>query len=249
MTGRNIYGLALALMAFGVLCPAQPEDVQDLGPKIFQAQWVSVDKLTPDPASIIPSPWGNDPLRDGEIEVRAKAQVKLDLEGAEPEAEYTLWVCKFSSAPLQDRCAELGKVQTDEDGDAGAVIPWPKDASGPFAVFFVLTRNQTTMFVSGFHMPLGVPPVTGIPPADDDDTPDDPPKPEWKEVQLKGTVASIGSGSFMVGDVLVQVDEDTEFSGRVEEFDDLEVGMTVHVMGKSVSGTVLAARVIAAGRP
>jgi len=123
MKARTLCGLALALLAFGVLCPAQPEDVQDLGPKIFQAQWVSVDKLPADPASIIPSPWGNDPIRDGEIEVRAKGQVKLDLEGVEPEAEYTLWVCKFSSASIEDRCAELGKVQSDEDGDAGAVIP------------------------------------------------------------------------------------------------------------------------------
>lgn len=248
MTGRNLCGLALTLFAFGVLCPAQPEDVQDLGSKIFQAQWVSVDKLPADPSSIIPSPWGNDPLLDGEIEVRAKGQVKLDLEGVEPEAEYTLWVCKFSSAPLADRCAELGKVQTDEDGDAGAVIPWPKDTFGPFATFFVLTRNQTTMFVSGFHMPSGVPPVTGIPPTPDG-TPADQPKPEWKEVQLKGAIASIGSNSFMVGDVLVQVDADTEFTGRVKMFSALETGMAVQVMGKSVPGAVLAARVITTGKP
>lgn len=248
MTGKTFCGLAVALIAFGVLCPAQPDEVQDLGPKIFQAQWVSVDKLPADPLSIIPSPWGNDPLRDGEIEVRAKGQVKVDLEGVEPEAEYTLWVCKLSSAALQDRCAELGKVMTDDKGKAGTVIAWPSDATGPFAVFFVLTRNQTTMFVSGFHMPSGVPPVTGIPPTTGGMPPAQP-KPEWKEVQLKGTIASLGSGSFTVGDVVVQVDSDTDFSGRVKQFSDLAVGMTVQVMGKSMSGAVLAVRVIATGKP
>lgn len=247
MKARTLCGLALALLAFGVLCPAQPEDVQDLGPKIFQAQWVSVDKLPPDPASIIPSPWGNDPIRDGEIEVRAKGQVKLDLEGVEPEAEYTLWVCKFSSAPIEERCAELGKVQSDEDGDAGAVIPWPKDAFGPFAVFFVLTRNQATMFVSGFHMPSGVPPVTGIPPTTDG-TPANPPKPEWKEVELKGAISAIGSNSFTVSGIVVLVDDETRFVGRVKEFGDLKTGMNVEVSGVTTAGGVLATRVLVSGK-
>lgn len=248
MKKKTLSGLVAVLFVFGGLCLAQPEDVQDLGPKIFQAQWVSVDKLPPDTSSIIPSPWGNDPLRDGEIEVRAKGQVKVDLEGVEPDSEYTLWVCKFTSAALDQRCTQLGKVPSDSKGKAGAVVPWPSAAFGPYAVFFVLTRNATAMFVSGFHMPSGVPPVTGVPPSPGG-PPADPPKPGWKEVQLKGTIASVGSGSFMVGDVMVQVDGATEFTGRVKQFSDLTVGMSVQVMGKTVTGGVLAVRVIVTGKP
>jgi hypothetical protein len=243
---KSIFGwLVPALFAFSVLCPAQPEDVQDLGPKIFQAQWVSVAKLPNDSSSLIPFPWGEDPLTDGEIEVRAKGQVKVELEGAVPEASYKLLVCKLSN--VTDRCMELGSVPTDDRGRANAVVPWPQDATGPHAVFFVLSRDTESMFVAGFHMPSGVPPVTGIPPTTGQ-TPE-PPKPEWKQVQLKGTIGSLGSGSFTVGSETVLVDNDTEFTGRVKQFSDLAAGMTVQVMGKTVSGGVLAARVIVTGKP
>lgn len=237
--------LAGIFFAFSALCLAQPAEVQDLGPKIFQAQWVSVDKLPPDSSSIIPFPWGNDPLEDGEIEVRAKGQVKVELERAEPGVEYTLLVCKLSSAA--DRCAELGVVPTDEKGGANAVVPWPDGATGPFAVFFVLSRAETSMFVSGFHMPSGVPPVTGVPPATGG-TPSDEPKPEWKEVQLKGTVEALGSGSFTVGGMTVLVDSSTKFVGRVKEFEDLKTGMKVQVSGTTAPAGVLAARVLVSGK-
>jgi len=238
--------LAPAFLVFSALCLAQPEDVQDLGPKIFQAQWVSVSKLPVDPSSIIPLPWGSDPLGEGEIEVRAKGQVKVDVEGVSPGAQYALWACRMTAAA--DRCLKLGDVRTDERGRANAVVPWPEAATGPHAVFFVLQRNGATMFVSGFHMPSGVPPVTGVP-ASKGGAPADPPKPDWKEVQLKGTVASVASGSFMVGDVLVQVGADTEFTGRVKQFSDLAPGMTVQVMGKTVTGGVLAVKVVVTGKP
>lgn len=247
MTGKTFCGLAAALFAFGIVCQAQPDEVQDLGPKIFQAQWVSVDKLPGDASSIIPFPWGNDPLRDGEIEVRAKGQVKVDLEGVEPEAEYTLWVCKLSSAAVGDRCAELGKVMTDDKGKAGTVIPWPSGATGPFAVFFVLTRSQTTMFVSGFHMPSGVPPVTGIPPTTGG-TPPPSPKPEWKEVELKGPIANIAGNTFTVLGTTVTVNDETRFVGRVKEFSDLQAGMIVEVSGVTTPGGVVATRVQVSGK-
>lgn len=142
---------------------------------------------------------------------------------------------------------ELGSVPTDDRGRANAVVPWPQDATGPHAVFFVLSRDAESMFVAGFHMPSGVPPVTGIPPTTGQ-TPELP-KPEWKEVQLKGTIVSLGSGSFTVGSETVLVDGDTVFTGRVKQFSDLAAGMTVQVMGKTVSGGVLAARVIVTGKP
>ncbi len=237
--------LVPALVAFSPVCPAQPEDVQDLGPKIFQAQWVSAGKLPEDASSIIPSPWGNDPLKDGELEVRAKGQVVVELDGAEAEVAYELWVCKMT-ATAEDRCAMLGEVPTNDKGKAHAVVPWPQEATGPYAVFFVLRRNDTTMFVSGFHMPSGVPPVTGVPSSGG--SPANPPKPEWKEVELKGNIASIGAGSFMVGDVAVLVNDDTRYAGRVKKFDDLKVGMNVEVSGMTAPGGVLAARILVSGK-
>ncbi len=218
--------------------------MQDLGPKIFQAQWVSVAKLPEDPSSLIPFPWGGDPLTDGEIEVRAKGQVKVELEGAFPEASYKLLVCKLSN--VADRCAELGTVPTDDRGRANAVVPWPQDATGPHAVFFVLSRDEESQFVAGFYMPSGVPPVTGIPPATGQ-TPE-PPKPEWKEVQIKGTIDSVGSGSFVVGSQTVLVDDNTRYVGRVKEFADLAAGMKVEVSGTTAPGGVLAARVLVSGK-
>ncbi|MEJ5368765.1 MAG: DUF5666 domain-containing protein [Bryobacteraceae bacterium] len=236
--------MAPALLAFSVLCPAQPDDVQDLGPKIFQAQWVSVARLPNDASSLIPFPWGDDTLTDGEIEVRAKGQVKVDLEGAVPEVSYALLVCRLSS--VSDRCSPLGTVPTDSRGRANAVVPWPEGATGPHSVFFVLRRSEKTMFVTGFHMPSGVPPVTGNPP--NTGKPPEPPKPEWKEVEIKGTIDSVGSGSFVVGGQTVLVDAETRYVGRVKEFSDLKPGMKVEVSGTSVAGGVLAARVLVTGK-
>ncbi len=234
-----------ALVAFSAVCPAQPEDVQDPGPKIFEAQWVSAGKLPEDASSIIPMPWGNDSLKDGEIEVRAKGQVVVELEGAEAEVAYELWVCKLTATPT-DRCAMLGEVKTNDKGKAYAVTPWPQEATGPYAVFFVLRRNSTTMFVSGFHMPSGLPPVTGVPSSGG--PPANTPKPEWKEVELKGTITSIGTGSFVVGGVPVLVNDDTRYAGKVRKFEELKVGMTVEVSGMTGTGGVVAARIKVSGK-
>lgn len=103
------------------------------------------------------------------------------------------------------------------------------------------------MFVSGFHMPSGVPPVSGVPPATGGNS-SDAPKPEWKEVQLKGTVEALGSGSFTVGGMTVLVDSSTRYVGRVKEFEDLKTGMKVEVSGTTAPGGVLAARVLVSGK-
>lgn len=234
----------MALLAFSVHFPALPDDVKDLGPKIYQAQWVSVAKLPEDPSSLIPFPWGDDPLTDGEIEVRAKGQVKVELEDAAPEVSYTLLVCQLSN--VAERCTELGLVPTDDKGRANAVVPWPQDATGPHAVFFVLRRDDKTMFVSGFHMPSGVPPVAGNPPAKGPNP--EPPQPEWKEVEIKGAIDSVGSGSFVVGDLTILVDGNTRYAGQVKDFSDLKAGMRVKVHGTSLAGGILAVRVDVSGK-
>lgn len=239
----RLLGLPLLLLGFVVLMPARSDDfdVHDLGPKIFRAEWVSVNKLSEDSSSLIPFPWGNDPLTDGEIEVRARGHVKVELEDALPEVTYTLWVCKLSS--VADRCAKLGPVMTDGRGRANTVVAWPEAAEGAHAVFFVLSRDGTSMFVSGFYMPAGVPPVTGIPSGPS--AKPKPPKPEWK-VQLRGEVVTVGSNSFVLEGIplTVVVNEDTKYSGRLKSFGDLRPGMTVKVEGTADgSGAVLALRV------
>lgn len=235
-----VWRFAACLMALCSLSLAQPAKAPDLGPKILEAQWVSADRLSADPQSVIPSPWGNDAIRDGEIEVRAKGFVKVDLEGVPQEAEYTLWVCKLSYVGVSERCAELGKVAADAKGRADAILPWPGAATGPQAVFFVLRRSGATMFVSGFDMPAGLPPGTGIPPA--------PPKPDWKQLELKGTIDAVGTNSFSLGGIVILVNQDTRYGGRVNAFADLSAGMNAEVNGIATAGGILAARISVSGK-
>jgi hypothetical protein len=231
---------AAALLLTGVLCWAQSATPRDLGPKIFEAQWISLGSLPADPSSIIPFPWGNDPIQEGEIEVRARGFVKAGLEGAQPQAEYTLWACKLSTVP-DNRCAALGNLITDSRGNGGAVLPWPEAASGPHALFFVLTRGQVTMFVSGFYMPSGAPPAPAAkPPAA--------PKPSAYELELKGEITAVGSGSFAVGGVMVLVDANTRFDGKAKSFSGLQTGMDVDVKGVAAGGAILAVRVQTSGK-
>jgi hypothetical protein len=232
--------IPVVLTAAGALCLAQSLPPRDLGPKIFQAQWISVNTLQPDPASVIPFPHGNDPIRDGDLEVRAKGWVKTDLEGLNPQVQYTLWVCRLSGIP-DNRCLALGQVTSDEKGKADAVLPWPEAAAGPHAVFFVLTRNQTSMFVSGFYMPSVVAPPAGP-------QPPSPPKPSTVEVDIKGEITSVGSGAFSVAGIPILVDARTRFDGRVKSFADLQTGMTAEVTAVQTSGGLLAVRVQASAK-
>lgn len=237
---RSLRLIPAVLAAAGALCFAQFVPPRDLGPKIFQAQWISVNSLQQDLASIIPFPRGYDTIRNGNLEVRARGWVKTDLDGLNPRAQYTLWVCRLSSAP-ENRCSALGTVTADEKGRADAVLPWPEAAYGPHAVFFVLTRNQSTMFVSGFLMPSAVPPPPEPPPPA-------PPKPSTADVHIKGEITSVGSGVFYVAGIPILVDGRTRFDGRVMSFADLQTGMTADVAVVRTSGGLLAVRVHASAK-
>lgn len=205
------------------------KDRKDLGPKLWQAEILRADRLPADPASIIPLPWGNDPLADGSVEVRGKGQVKLDLESAAPNTTYNVLACRLSAAA--DRCAVLGTVETDSNGDVKALLDWPAAATGAHSVFFVLQRNGMTMYVSGFTMPAGTPPVPGTPPA--------------AEIEVKGEVASIGSNFFTISSVTqpILVDQNTKFLGTLKSLADLQAGMMVEVSGTVTQSGILAARV------
>jgi hypothetical protein len=224
---------AAVLLGLALPVPVPADDDDDernhLGPKLWEAAVIRVQSLPMDTASIIPFNWGYDPLAEGEIEVRGRGYVKLELEGAAPDAEYTVLACRLSAAA--DRCTALGSVKTDRDGDVKAVLEWPAAATGAQSVFFAFRRADLTMFVSGFVMPAGVPPVPGTPPA--------------AEIEVKGAVASVGSNSFPISGVAqtILVDQNTKFLGTLKSISDLKTGMLVEVSGTATSGVILASRV------
>lgn len=230
LAGCWIAAAVLLGLALPMPVPADDDDKQnDLGPKLWEAAIVRVQSLPADPMSIIPHNWGTDPLAEGEIEVRGRGYVKLELEGAAPDAEYTVLACRLTTAA--DRCTALGAVKTDKDGDVKAVLEWPAAATGVQSVFFAFRRMELTMFVSGFVMPAGVPPVPGTPPA--------------AEIEVKGTVAAVGSNSFTIDGVTqtILVDQNTKFLGTLKGISDLKPGMLVEVSGTATAGGILASRV------
>ncbi len=242
MSFKSFRWMMPALLGASLAGYAQPKP-QDLGPKIYEAQWVRTADLPADASSLIPFPWGSDPLADGEVEVRARGQVKVELKGAEAGASYELLACYLTL--LSDRCARLGDVETDERGRANAVVPWPENRTGAHALFFVLRRAGAAMFVSGFHMPAGTPPGGGLPPGPPKPAP---PKPEKPDVELKGVITAVGSGVFAVSGIPVYVNDATRFDGAVKKFEDLKPGMEVEVKGSPVAGGILATRVKAEGK-
>lgn len=221
-----LLGLALPSSA-----PADDDDdwKNDLGPKLWEAAIVRTAHLAADPSSIVPFPWGNDPLAEGEIEVRGRGYVSLEIKGAFPNAEYSLLACRLSSSG--DRCAVIGSIRTDGDGDVKRVLEWPAAATGAQSVFFALRRADATMFVSGFVMPAGAPPVPGTPPS--------------AEIEVKGEVATIGASSFTISGVAqtIIVDQNTRFLGTLKGIGDLQPGMRVEVQGTTMAGGILASRV------
>jgi hypothetical protein len=208
---------------------AGAKDKKDLGPKLFEAELVRTEMLPADAASIIPFPWSNDPLRDGSVEVRGKGFVSIELEGAAPEAQYTVLACRLSQAG--DRCAAIGPVQTDAKGDARADLEWRAPAAA-YALFFALQRNNATMFVSGFAMPAGPPPVSGTPAS--------------AEIEIRGVIATVGANSFTIAGVAqaIVTDQNTKYLGTLKGFADLKPGLKVEVSGATTAaGTILASRI------
>ena len=222
--------IALAgAMLFLTMERAGAREKKDLGPKLFEAQLVRTEMLPADAASIIPFPWGNDPLKEGELEVRGKGFVSIELEGAAPEAQYTVLACRLSSAA--DRCTAIGSLTTDAKGDARENVEWRAPAAA-YALFFALQRNGATMFVSGFAMPAGPPPVSGTPAS--------------AEVEVRGMIATVGANSFTIEGIAqaIVTDQNTKYLGPLKGFADLKPGMTVEVSGATTAaGTILASRI------
>lgn len=219
----------LALLAFSpAFLAAQPKSGRDLGPKVFEAALVRVADLAADPASLIPFPWSNDPLENGWIEIRGHRYVKIELDGAAPDAAYSASLCRLSSP---GSCNLLGSISTDSKGRADDVLPLPDALAGSQTGFFILRRNGNTMFVSGFELPLPAP---------------SPALSQAATVSVKGTVAAVAPpASFTVAGFPLPIltDAKTKFLAGLD-FSDLKAGMDVEVSGTVTSaGAILAAEV------
>jgi hypothetical protein len=204
------------------------EPESDLGRVLMAAQLLraaDVPGLTG--GLLLPAQPGTDPLDDGLIQARAKRQVVVALDGAQPARDYDVVFCSYNT--LGTRCVSLGFVSTDEEGRVRAAVPFtPPDRA--WAGVFVLLRAGAVQYVSGFSFPA-VPPPPAVAAA----------------VNIKGQVESVNpqARSFRLKSFApsIAIDSETKFKGGVH-FDDLEVGMTAEVDGTTrQDGSVLASEV------
>ncbi len=223
-------------LLFGILTPllTQPararafddEEDDDLGRKLAEMQLIRTADMVADPLSLIPFPWGNDELEEGSIEVRARRLLSVMMQGVPPGATFSVQFCTLVNAPT--RCAELGQVQSDDEGLVRGVIPFPEEGN-PWVGFFAVQRDAKTMYVSGFGFPPPPPPAGSA------------------TVTLTGRILSLNvpDHSFTVEGFLpvVRIDAGTRFLGKLK-LADLQMGMNVEVEGATqADGTLLAARV------
>ena len=88
------------------------------------------------------------------------------------------------------------------------------------------------MFVSGFAMPAGPPPVSGTPAS--------------AEIEIRGVIATVGANSFTIAGVAqaIVTDQNTKYLGTLKGFADLKPGLKVEVSGATTAaGTILATRI------
>lgn len=201
------------------------QEDDDLGRKLAEMQLIRTADMVADPLSLVPFPWGNDPLGQGSIEVRARRLLAVHLQGVPPASTFSVQYCAAANSPA--RCQMLGQVQTNDEGNASAAIPFPA-AGNPWTGFFVLLRDGKTMYVSGFAFPP-MPPMGGA------------------SVNVEGRVAGmdLNTMTFTVEGFapLVRVNSDTRFTANLK-LDDLKVGSKVEVEGSTqADGSILATRV------
>lgn len=220
-------GAAALLPAPARAWDEQSED--DRGRKLAESQLVRTADLPADPLSLIPFPWGNDALDDGQVAVRARRLAEVRLQGAPPGVTYGVQFCQLANSPA--RCSELGRLQTNADGFVNDVVPFPATGN-PWTGFFVLVRDGKTMFVSGFAFPP-VPPTGGA------------------AVSVEGKVATVNpaAGTFSLEGFtpLIRVDGETRFTAHLK-LEDLHAGMEVAVEGATQAGGSLLATLVRAKR-
>lgn len=181
------------------------------GEKLFTAELVRIAELTGGPAG----PTGTDPLSRGSVDVRRKREIEAAVFGAAQTATYSVVFCR-ATVVSQPLCVTLGNLTTDARGDGAARLPFPT-AGEAWTGAFVLTRDGSNQFVSGFRFP-----------------PLEESQPGAVEVEFKGPVGSLNPASQslrLTGLALdIFVSTSTKLEG-VSGFAGLKTGEVVKVSG------------------
>jgi hypothetical protein len=203
---------SVALMAAPLLWGS--EEDEDRASRLATSALVRTADLPADPFSIIPLPWGADPLGSGSVEVRARRLLDVQLHGAPANLIYDVLMCNLNI--LANRCTVLGTVTVDSEGKARTELNLPA-AGNTWATFFALTRGGMTHFVSGFAF-LAMPPAVS----------------NGAEVEVKGRVSGTNAPANIVNiqgfAPLIFVDAQTKFKG-IDGLAELTIGTEVEVQG------------------
>lgn len=225
---RYVIFLLLSLVGASVAWADEDEDRKE---KSFAAEIVRVADLSfHDQLGPFFGPNGNDPLRDGKLEVRGNRKVEVQLKGTVPSTVYNVFFCPFGLPPAG--CLGLGTTTTNSEGNAKTSLPFAA-TQNTWAGAFIFTRNTpnpTSQFISGFQFAQNEGEAQG-----------------GVEVELEGKISSLNSSnqSFRLNNFPVDifVGPDTRFK-KVGGFGALLVGQKVEVKGFTrTDGTILATRV------
>ncbi len=221
-----MYKLTYCCAAF-VLCVsgiAAADENKGLGERLFTAELVRVSELTGGPVG----PAGTDPLSRGSVNVRLRREIDTAVFGAAQTATYSVVFCR-ATAVSQPLCVTLGNLTTDAKGDGAARLPFAA-AGEAWTGAFVLTRDGSNQFVSGFRFP-----------------PLEESQPGAVEVEFKGPVGSLNPANQslkLTGLTLdIFVTTSTKLKG-VSGFAGLKIGEVVKVSGTvRTDGAIQALRI------
>jgi len=190
--------------------------------QIVRASSIGSAQLGPFPTN------GTDPLTGGEVEVEDDRKVQIELVGAQQNATYNVFFCRFGFPPS---CFGLSPetLTTGPEGKAKARLMIP-DSQNNFAGIFVLTRGGSNQFVSGFSLGAAMAQL-GV------------------EVEISGKISSLNpsANSFRLENFLPTfpidfvVNASTEFK-KAKNFADLKVGQNVEIKGFASGNTILVNR-------
>ncbi len=188
--------------------------------RVYQAEFVPIGSLG------LPIAAGTDPLENGGVDVTLRGDVKVSLDGAAPNASYTVSFCRFALTSVG--CAGLANsaFSTDEKGKAKAEMQMPVP-SGNWSGIFLITRDGVPQFATAFNTRNTAPPAGA-------------------EVEIKGRIGALdpASNSFRLDSLSVPVfvTSRTHFV-KLDSLRDLRIGDRVEVRGESINGRIEASRI------
>lgn len=220
--------LTTAALVCALCCPVWAGDDDDgddddrgkSNRRVYQATLVPIASLG------IPIAAGTDPIKDGDVAVTARGEVKVTLEGVPANTSYATSFCRFALTSVG--CAGLtgGTFTTNEDGRARAAMEMPLPSAN-WSGIFLITRDGVPQFATAFA-------TSG------------PPLPAGAEIEIKGRIGALdpASNSFRLDSLSVPVfvTSRTHFV-KFDSLRDLRIGDRVEVRGESINGAIEASRV------